>query len=84
MEDRDQDFVVFETDDGAAMEFSVVHEFYHDGGMYAVLQRTGTSGDTLIAEIADPLGPDEEFTPLPLLRQQALLEYLSRGGCEED
>jgi hypothetical protein len=84
MENREKDSVVFEAQDGSTLEFSVMHEFYHDGFMYAVLQRTGSAGDTLIAEIADPLGPDEEFVPLPLDRQQEMLEYLRKGGSEED
>jgi hypothetical protein len=83
LEDKEPDFIVFEAEDGSKLEFSVMHEFYHDGGMYAVLQSAGNAGETLIAEIIDPLGPDEEFIPLPLKRQQALLEYL-RGGSEED
>lgn len=84
MAGRDEDSVVFETEDGMKMEFTVIHEFHHDGGMYAVLQKAGSPGDTLIAEIADPLGPDEEFIPLPLKRQQEMVEYLKRGNNEED
>jgi hypothetical protein len=83
MEDRESDFIVFEAEDGSKLEFSVMHEFYHNGGMYAVLQNAGNAGETLIAEIVDPLGPDEEFVPLPLQKQQALLDYL-RSGSEED
>lgn len=83
MENEEQDIIVFEAEDGSDMEFSVMHEFYYNGGMYAVLQRTGSADDTLIAEIVDPLGSSEEFVPLPLQRQQALLEYL-KGGVEED
>lgn len=84
MDDMERDYIVFEKDDGTAMEFSVMHEFYHDGGMYAVLRSTANAEDTLIAQILDPLGPDEEFVPLPINRQQALLDYLNRGGAEED
>lgn len=83
MENNDQDFIVFEGDDGTKLEFTVVHEFRHGGGMYAVLRSAGDAGDTLIAEILDPLGPDEEFVPLPMKRQQELVEYLSRGGSED-
>jgi hypothetical protein len=84
MENREQDFIVFEADDGSSMEFSVTHEFYHDGSMFAVLQSVTNAGDTLIAEVIDPLGPDEEFVPLPIKRQQTLLEYLNKGGSESD
>jgi hypothetical protein len=83
MEDPEKDSIVFEAPDGSAMEFTVMHEFYHDGFMYAVLQKAGSAGDTLIAQVTDPLGPDEEFVPLPLARQQELLERL-RLGIEED
>jgi hypothetical protein len=84
MEGREDESVVFETEGGGAMEFTVLHEFVYDGGMYAVLQKAGAPGETLIAEISDPLGPDEEFIPLPLKRQQVLLDYLKRGHNEED
>ncbi len=84
MDERERDSVVFETEDGTEMEFSVIHEFYYDGGMYAVLQRDGSAGDTLIAEVVDPMGPDEEFLPLPMDRQQTLLDFLSRGGAGDD
>lgn len=84
MDEIERDTVVFEDDDGSEMEFAVVHEFYHDGGMYAVLQRAGNAEETLIAEVMDPLGPGEEFIPLPMKRQQALLEFLSRSGAQND
>jgi hypothetical protein len=83
MDEQDRDTIVFEAGDGTAMEFTVMHEFYFDGGMYAVLQSAANAQDTLIAEIADPLGPDEEFLPLPLQRQQELLDYLGRDGITE-
>jgi hypothetical protein len=83
MESPEKDSIVFEAQDGSTMEFTVMHEFYHDGFMYAVLERAGAPGDTLIAQVADPMGPDEEFLPLPLARQQELLERLRTGG-EED
>jgi hypothetical protein len=84
MDERERDTVIFETGGGTSAEFTVVHEFCHDGSMYAVLQKAGSPGDTLIAEVSDPLGPDEEFVPLPLSRQQALLELLRRSGSEGD
>jgi hypothetical protein len=84
MEDKERDSIVFEADDGTSMEFTVMHEFYRDGGMYAVLQKAGSPGDTLIAEISDPLGPDEEFIPLAMPRQLEMVEYLKRNGNEED
>lgn len=84
MDEREQDFIVFEADDGSVMEFTVMHEFCHDGQMYAVLQSTGNAGDTLIAQVIDPLGPEEEFVPLPIKKQQALLDYLNKGGTESD
>jgi hypothetical protein len=83
MENNEQDYIVFEADDGAMLEFTVMHEFRHGGGMYAVLRRTGDSGDTLIAEILDPMGSEEEFVPLPLKQQQELLDYLNRDGNED-
>ena len=84
MDERERDSVVFETEDGSEMEFNVIHEFCYDGGMYAVLQRDGSTGDTLIAEVVDPMGPDEEFLPLSMDRQQTLLDFLSRGGAGDD
>lgn len=84
MDEQERDSVTFEADDGTELEFNVIHEFYFDGGMYAVLQREGSTGDTLIAEVVDPLGPDEEFVPLPLARQQTLLDYLNRGMPDVD
>ena len=44
----------------------------------------GAPGEALIAEIVDPMGPDEEYVPLPLARQQTLLEHLNREGFETD
>lgn len=84
MEFGEQDTIVFEGEDGSTMEFTIVHEFNHEGGRYAVLKSTASAGDTMIAEIADPMGPDEEFIPLPMKRQQDLLDYLKRGAAEED
>lgn len=84
MDDMEKDFIVFEKEDGTVMEFSVMHEFYHDGGMYAVLRSATNAEDTLIAQIIDPLGPDEEFIPLPIQKQQTLLDYLNKGGGEID
>lgn len=84
MDERERDTVVFDMGDGSSAEFIVVHEFYHDGSMYAVLQKAGSPGETLIAEVSDPLGPGEEFVPLPLARQQELLELLKKDGSEGD
>lgn len=84
MDEMERDSIVFETDDGSVMEFEVMHEFYFDGGMYAVLKSAANADDTLIAEVIDPLGPDEEFVPLPMQRQEQLLDYLRQSGYGED
>jgi hypothetical protein len=84
MESREDDIIVFETENGEKMEFTVMHEFCRDGLMYAMLQKAGSPGDTLIAEITDPLGPDEEFVPLDLKRQEEMLDFLRKGNSEEN
>lgn len=83
MEEDGRDVITFELDDGSALDFTVAHEFLFDGAMYAVLQSVSDDGGSMIAEIVDPMGPDEEFIPLPMDRQMEMLEYL-KNGLEED
>ena len=80
---NNEDIISFEAADGATLEFTVVYEFYHDGGKFAVLKPVDGADVALIAEITDPEGPDEEFVPLPMKRQQVLLDYLNREGAED-
>lgn len=85
MEEKELDTIVFEMDDGTELSFGILHEFNYAGGRYAVLRpEGGAPGEALIAEIVDPMGPDEEYVPLPLARQQTLLEHLNREGFETD
>jgi hypothetical protein len=83
MEYERDDIISFETAEGETLEFTILHEFYHDGSKYAVLKPADGADAALIAEVVDPEGPEEEFVPLPMKRQQALLDYLNRGGAED-
>ena len=82
--DENEELIVFETDDGSLLEFQVVYEFYRDGSKFAVLKPSNGSDEALIAEVSDPLGPDEEYIPLPLNRQKTLLDYLNEGNFDSD
>ncbi len=85
MDERELDTIVFEMDDGTERSFGILQEFNYAGGRYALLRpEGGQEGEALIAEVLDPLGPDEEYVPLPLHRQETLLEYLNREGFESD
>lgn len=83
MENERDDIVSFEIDDGKTLEFTLLHTFYHDGSAYAVLKPADGGDAALIAEMVDPDGPEEAFLPLPMDRQQALLDYLNQGGSED-